>query len=294
MFHYSTTPSDFEELCLIPDLNHSYIPKDLFIKHRFRIITLWGNDQIAERPRPEIHPEAFGSSSRNYTKIFRIHYCDISYLNFIFLVGFHQLNILHIQTSTQVHLHNMPSLPNLFYLSFMNVYWGNTWTNKPKFINGLHYLELVENALNDKDAEQILTFIQSGPSKDTLIGLNISWNSLTQIPKQIKCFRRLQTLNICCQKTPGFGLLSGLNLPGALNLLVSSSFITDIQPETFQGKYTDIFWRMSLFHFILGFIGNEAIDVSFNKLTRFPSSVFKEFLEKIAIFKGTIYAGESK
>ena len=235
MFHSATT-SDIEQLFLIPLPNQSYVPKDLFFKHRFTNIVLWGNEiKTGEQFRPEIHPEAFGSSTRHYTKLFKIVNCDMALLNFTFLTGFHQLDTFSIYNSAHFHLQNFPQLPNLINLHIVNTTGLNEWTSFPTLIKGLVNLEMEENGLYDDDAGRILDWILKGPSKATLSWLDLCVNKLTRIPDKIKSFKRLGLVFLDSQKGTGFGFISALSLPGPLDLYILNSHVSEIEHGIFKG-----------------------------------------------------------
>ena len=171
--------------------------------------------------------------------MFRIANFDITFLNFSFLSGFHQLNTLHITNSTHFHLHGLPPLPNLVALSCTNITGLNEWNDFPILINGIEQLEIDDSNLNDESADRILHWIVSGSSSKTLGWIDLRRNSLTRIPRPIKDFKRLVSIFLGYQQYPGFGFLQVSSLP-AVHLSVSGCHITVIQPGIFQGFFFTI------------------------------------------------------
>ena len=235
MFHSGIVASDFEQLFLIEKHNKSYVPKDLFSKYRFTTLVLWGNRGAEKQFQLEIHPEAFGTFTKNYTKIFRIVNCNMHLLNFSFLSGFNELMTLDISNSNNFHLRGLPPLHNLVSL----LIWDTTGLNElkifPVLINGLNRLLLNGNGLNDNGSERILEWIYSGPSNKTLRSLDLNANSLTRIPRQVKDFQRLGAISLNDQKEPGLAFLQPIVSPSSFNLNVSHSHIKALHPATFLG-----------------------------------------------------------
>lgn len=193
------------------------IPKDLFGNHRITFsITLrcTGVDEV----RPNIHPEAF-RSSRNVLKSFMIESCDMSNLNFKFLVGFDQLVFLGITKCSNVHLTNfLPSLTSLAFLYIDESTWFDgpwiTPTRPTNDLASLREISLIKSDLNDDKAAKILDWILASSLNGTRVEkLDLSGNQLTRIPiTQINAFSQLKIFMMWNQKLPGLNVLSARSL----------------------------------------------------------------------------------
>ena len=235
-----TIPADVDYLGLDPKSNNfSYIPENLFgEKHRFREIFVRVTERYLTHPEIMIHPKAFAfSSTRSFTTSFTISNHNISPLSFEFLKDFHQLKRLSISNSINVHLSNLPALPNLDVITISSsTLLGSLLTNC-SMQKRLQDLSLSQNGINDKLAEQILQWIAAGSSRHTLSSINLSRNKLTKIPSLLKSFSNLKTIYLKQQEFPGFSHIS-LSLPfySFKEIDLRSSYITHIEPGTFKSR----------------------------------------------------------
>ena len=186
----NTISADFKSIvfsALYANKNFHYKENFLF-DHRVLEMTLQCN--IWEKKELTIHPEAF-ASSRNLMEEFGISYCDLSQLKFRFLVGFNRLSKFYIMDSVNVHMLNFPSLPNLTELVITLCPTAlSNWTNFPNLTNGLTFLNVQDNGLNNQMLDRVLEWILNGPSRNTLSYIDLSGNTLTRIPPQLRYFLR--------------------------------------------------------------------------------------------------------
>ena len=245
-----TRPSDIDTLHIYPTFYNALLEKNIFgNKHRFKKIYLTNEDKEKDRFNPEIqlshlfiypeiHMEAFASSNtRSFTTEFIIIDQNMELLKFNFLKDFNQLNTLKIVDSKKVHLSDLPELPNLIRISISNSsFKENWWINLPSLIKGILDLYLDYNELDDEAAGWILQWIVMGPSRDTLRCIDLSGNTLTKIPHQLKLFSHLKNIKLQDQNPPGFGFIPKISLPiYSVNTLdVSSTYLTYIEPEAFE------------------------------------------------------------
>ena len=230
---YATNSSVFDYVYM--QIEDNFIPEDIFINHGVINISLSG--KIPDQYHPEIHPEAF-RSCQNVLQYFRLASLDMSKMNFSFLTGFHQLTKLEMTNMINTHLTAFPLLQNLKELSVSNSARLAELFNFSFCLNGFEKLILQHIGLTDEDADQILKWIASGPSKETLNYLDLSGNALTRISQHIKLLSGLEILLIGDQTEPGFGVVPAFSFyfHHPIRLLnLSSCYITEIQPEAFQG-----------------------------------------------------------
>ena len=124
------------------------------------------------RKQLTIDRDAF-SSTRNVTESLYIWDCDLSLLNFAFLDGFDQLELLKIHHSSNVGMADWGSLPPLpslqqFFIDDNGMHPNNSWADNvlPSFEHGIKKLSLVGNAfLGDKTAERILKWIHKSSAQ---------------------------------------------------------------------------------------------------------------------------------
>ena len=231
-----TASADIDRIELLDPIGY-FIPKDVVATNWAAKIILTGSENNPENYCPEIHPEAFRSSS-NVTEEFAINWIDMSQMDFSFLVDFNELRILRIYNSINAHLSNLPSLLNLTELHVRYTAGINNWTHNfpARLPSGLVSIIMQDNTLNDEAVNRLLNWILNGPSRNTLRYLFLSGNTLTRIPRQLKSFSNLADISIDRQKEPGFGFLAFFSLPSSIRFLnLSSNYITGIQPGSFQG-----------------------------------------------------------
>ena len=238
----STLATDFEYIFL--EAIDFFIPKDLFVNHRFKIIELNGNERNPGKCCPEIHPEAF-RSSRDVSKNFQIASLNMSKMNLSFLTDFNQLTYLFILQVVDAHLSGLPQLPNLLELKVTYSSGLNKWTNFPHLENGIEHLILAANALNDDCVDRILDSLLKSPTKNTLQYLHLAANALTRIPQQIKYFPVLHKIYLDHQQAPGFGYISPLystSFMGSIRFMyLPFCFITELEPNAFEGYFSLIY-----------------------------------------------------
>ena len=215
--------------------NESKIPKDIFSQHSATNIALFDTHRNPQGVALEIHPEAF-RYSRNVTKHFILTNFEMFNFSWTFLAEFDQLGLITINKSFHVQLINLPPLPRLTGLHIRYSTGLNNWTHLPLLSNGLESLFMNFCGLNNEEADRILNWVQSGPSKGTLLDIYLGGNALTRIPGQLKSFPTLNEININDQKPPGLGIISDLSFLSPVSYLdLSSNHISEIQSGTFQG-----------------------------------------------------------
>ena len=237
-----TTPTDIEQIHLTLQLNSSppiiVVPKDIFANHRATKSIELRQFFYDARIILQIHPEAFRSSV-NVTQQFTIGLSNMKMSNFSFLVGFNRLQELIIEDSGNVDMSTLPTLPSLKRLTILKCTGLKGWTIFPILIKGLEYVDIQGNVLNDDEVDRILDWILNSPSQFTLNYLDLSRNSLTRIPHQLKSFYRLETIFIHQQLPPaGFPFLSNLSLSRSVrHLKLSFCKIANIELGTFPSGF---------------------------------------------------------
>ena len=230
----STKSVDFDQISF--QLNDSLFPMDLFVSHRANSITVCGNNSNPQQFYPDIHPDAF-RSSRNFTVEFNLKSINMCKMNLSFLATFYQLKTLSIWNSVGLNSSSFPPLPNLINLWITDSKFNsNGWSIFLNSIKCLEELNLENNGLNNEQVDQILELIFMSPSKDTLTLLDLSSNSLTRIPSQVKYFSRVNKIYLNNQNGQGFGIVSEISLLAPVRFLdLTYCSINEIQTTTFQG-----------------------------------------------------------
>ena len=246
----STTAVGLYEIYLLnilpndEEFNNVFIPEDVFAYHWVTEEIEIGHCSSCDGKRfLKIDPNAF-RSSKNFTLSFLINDFDLKNLNFNFLENFIGLEYLGFHNCTNVHLIDLPVLPNLFILSLNSCTGLNDWVFPTPIANHFQKITFSNNAIDDEQIEQILNSFSAGPSEDNLISLDLSYNALTKIPTSLKLFQSLEEIFLHHQEKPGFGVLliflslraplsMGLHFLNVLDL--SSSHITRITSNTFLG-----------------------------------------------------------
>ena len=191
--------------------------------------------------RLEINPGAF-RSSRHFTRIIRIFDCDITALDFSFLEDFRNLEIIILDRANNVHMSHWSTIPahltSLHDLEVVSIGTGlNEWTRFPILVNGLLTLVLCNNSIQDPAMDRILQWIAESPSKNTIENLDISYNQLTRIPRQISFFTQLKNIDIQCNPKLTTLHLESFNFASSsLNFLnLEYSNVGNIGTGAFQG-----------------------------------------------------------
>lgn len=222
-----------------------HVPANLLTEH-----FVWSDIDLkcfdkGKEQKISIDPEAF-SSSRNFTKILNISFCDISELNFSFLRGFDKLWKLSLYSVTNVHLADWKSLPvndlpGQFDFNLKNSKGFDKWTELPQPMKGIKYCDLSGNEMGDIAMGRILKWIVDSPSVDTLNHLIMTNNALTQIPLQINSFPNLRLLNLDDNVLINATIRSGsLKFSYSIRVVREVHFascgISTVEPGAFQGN----------------------------------------------------------
>ena len=190
----------------------------------------------------KIHPDAF-RSSRNFTRFFRISWCDVRGLDFFFLKDFVYLEHLVLFLNAQVSSAEWLTLPTTTLSNLANFYTTSStgvedWATFPVLIQGIIYMDISNNKISDLAVDRILQWILDSPSLKTLKKLCISQNALTEIPKKILLFESLQEIYL--EFNPIHGIIrSGSLKPFFTNskLHLEVTGINKIEPGAFTGMY---------------------------------------------------------
>ena len=220
------------------------IPSNFIGNNSISMITL----QCSDRNSPlRVDPAAF-SVTKSVTSSLNIYKCNLKYLNWSFLKGFSKLGTLYIYDSMNLHqtFYTLPttSLVNLNTVSFNSV-MGLNGFNKTclKFpappSNGLSYFELKQcYDLGSSAVQNILAKWVRPTSTNTLITLDLSYNTLTSIPPEISKFNQLEVLDLSGQKQPWILQSGSFNFKNPVRTIAfGSSCLTSISPGAFQGIY---------------------------------------------------------
>lgn len=226
------------------------IPADLLSGHRVTLSLSIICPTTEERPRIRIHPNAFGTS-RNYASSFYMAGCNLKHFDFGFLSGFKNLYKMTFKDILGFHqsLHTLPALPSLCRLEFNNCLDLRLWVDfPPRTFRGFRSLTLKNNSLDDFQMEHNLKWAVNTSSK-TLEFLDISYNNLTRIPREIAEFQCLTELFLCIDPSSGqppksripvihsgaFYFSSSLHSEDPQQLHAESCGIEDIESGAFLG-----------------------------------------------------------
>ena len=230
------TPASFYEIYINIESNSpstSNIPRDIFGQHMFRILWIDAENKYV-KPLLKVHPEAF-RSSRDVCNEITISWVDFKNLSFSFLEGFNLLQYLKIENSDNFCLLDLPPLPLFHTLRIVNSTGLNDWTHFPSLSFGLLTVSIVHCDLSDLAAGRILDWLLNGPSKRNLCVINLDSNILTGIPRQLKMFPSLTSINL--QNNLDLSIIDNLSFPIPMKLLnLSSCHITEIKPGAFKGS----------------------------------------------------------
>lgn len=203
------------------DVNETIIPADLLGQARILkeiILTCEGDE---EKSYVTIDPNAFRSTA-NITRQFHIVACNLHQFQFNFLNGFEKLSLLTIHDymddtrrkikSDIFQWSTLPPLPCLSQLriSSMALYHWKA-EDFPNLLNGLTRVLLDRDGLEDSTMDLILDWLLQS-SADTLMQLDLSFNKLTRVPKQVPFFKKLNRLNLQSQQVPGIRVITAGSL----------------------------------------------------------------------------------
>ena len=192
-----------------------------------------------------IDREAF-RSSKSSTKEVIIGNCNLSRLEWHFLIGFDDLESLSILSSTNLHQikwADLPALPELSIFRIRQSQGLNEFSQtkslqqfRPTFVHGLTEVYLGSNGLRDQGLDQILSWI-SNSSAGSLKVLGLDNNALNRIPSHIVSrFKKLEDLDVSynkIQKIPR-GMFNFSSPVKRLDL--SMCPLNNLEPDAFQGK----------------------------------------------------------
>lgn len=247
-----------------------------------------------------IHPDAF-RPSRNYTRLVKITYCDLSRLNFSFLEGFTQLNTLYIANSVKVHQAGWGSLKNLPNLSTLYIqrFRVNGWKTFPRLDNGLKKVVFCLGDVEDATMDRILHWLTSTFS-ETLQGLYLNSDSLTRFPVQIALFKQLEDAFLSSQAGYNIGISflangSYVRSESLRNLDLVKCGIKYIEPGAFLGEIKNIYGnRKKNNNSFLGDFSQVNLLLSQNLLTRFEKTTFLDILLQMANSTGHLSVFDSR
>lgn len=189
-----------------------------------------------------IHPDAF-RSSRNYTKYFKISYCNLSRLDFSFLAGFQHLKSLNIRSSVNVHKAHWDTMPQLPSLSQLTIQLCRIfeWKIFPNLVTGLHYVNMISSDLSDETMDRVLDWLLR-TSYGTLKDLHIIKNAMTLFPAKLSSFRELEQISLTNQVdySSGMPLISKgsfVSRSSPLTIDLRDCGIQNIEPGAFSGSF---------------------------------------------------------
>ena len=211
------------------------IPPDLLNNHRAQTISI-------DCPRNDFYlrvdPQAFRSSKDTTERIYNLN-CDMSRLDFKFLTGFVQLDLIDFRTVASFGMANWSSFPPLPKFDKLYIYSStglNEWTTFPQLVKGLTNLLLQHCDIQDEAMDRILNGTVQY-SADTLKQLVLNLNDMTKIPRPIASFQKLDFISMYAQMRgipfiPAGSFYSGAN---DFYLALMDNQIEMIQQGAFQG-----------------------------------------------------------
>ena len=191
----------------------------------------------------KIDPGAF-RTSRNFTQVVKIIYCNIGELDFQFLADFKKMDSLILYSIVDIDRAHWNTFPPLFSLKDLLINQIksielNEWKTFPSLVKGLANISLESCRISDVAMERILQWLIDSPTGNTLEQLNIQRNWLTKIPNQISLFRGLTRIFLGLQplmkKTVIRPEMINVCNHNILHLGLASIDINYLEPGLFQG-----------------------------------------------------------
>lgn len=241
-----------------------------------------------------LHPDAF-LLSRESAQLLWIYDCDTTGLDFEFLYGFDALRYIYLYYSSNVHLAQWATLPELLQLTRLYVINStglNEWTQFPTLARGLTDFILDNDNINDVAMDRILSWAAES-SANSLKYLSIPQNDLTRIPSQaISRFTLLEQLFLGNQRR-GIPVIpaGALSFQSRISQLgINSDGVSTIEPGAFQGNIFERQIVQNDLHskYFTGDFRQTDVRLYYNALTRFESAVFKGVLEQMAASTGSL------
>ena len=171
--------------------------------------------------------------------------CDVNGFDFTFLRALEPaLNSFGVVNSFNIHLadwrQSFPSLDNLSTLRLFNNTGADEWTEYPEDAENLKLTNVFyhSNGVKDEGMARFLDWLLEH-SKDHLQKLEIQWNLLTKIPKQIGSFKKLNSLAMQLQTNRSIPIVPKNSLEFSVpvfDLNISSCGVTTIEPGAFRGN----------------------------------------------------------
>ena len=230
-----------------PESEELKIPAHLLGTHRALQLDIACSTPITmiknnEKMMLTIDQDSFRSSLETLQRMY-INNCDLSRLKFDFLAGFDKLQVLHIQTSSNVgkaRWNDLPPLPILKYLKIGTTKpadWNEWAINLPTLVNGLMVIVLTGGSLGNDATNSIMQWLLES-SLETLEQIEMLGTQLTRIPRQLSYFKRLSGVTIGCR---GSNILVLERSSFKFSVPVRSIEIFDcgiqeLKPGAFQGR----------------------------------------------------------
>ena len=189
-----------------------------------------------------VNSEAFRSSKNITTKV-SIQGCDVAGLDFLFLRGFKKMNNLYLYLDSNVHLAEWSTLPPLSELNNISIKFStglNEWTEFPNLgmVSDLSMaFNLQGNKIDDVAIDRILNWILESSSAIKHWQLDLSINSLTDIPKQMSSLKGITKLDFSYNPMDGICIRSGsIHFSQKIDLIFQSAGVRAFEPGAIVGK----------------------------------------------------------
>ena len=214
------------------------IPANLMGNHTVNFLELQCSRVTNEAKSKLIIDQAAFYTSRHYIRQISIQECDLSNLNFIFLLEFNHLFDLIIEKATNIGLagwSNMPSLPELSGLKITaekSADWKGWIDNLPNMLKTLLVVQLDGTRFGDEETDRVMNWLANSTLLQSFQMLD---TSLTRIPSQISTFKSLFNLKLSCEQSI-IDEVSLKNAPNSLNFVeIENCRVRRIEPGTLHG-----------------------------------------------------------
>ena len=239
-----STPFQFDQLHIeyIEEIDQMdiFIPKDFLMNHGVNN-TIWLKSENLLNYRLRIHPNAFNDITKNSVRWFFMEGFDMNgIVDLTFIKGFHQLVEFRITNSFNIDMVVWDKTLD-FGLSSNDISLNNY--SNTSFHIFLETLTLSYNNMSDEAMSQILQIFLN-LSANSINTIDINANKLTNIPKEISLFKKLQRFYSDNQRNSGSSIpilsidsLTFYNrIDSIMTITLSNNGIEKVEPGAFRGN----------------------------------------------------------
>ncbi len=239
-------PFDIEQLYLYIQHSGDSVPADLLSQSRVKSLLILDGVKIDNSPVPllTVDPTAF-RSSKDTLESFRMSHLNTTKIDFGFFNEIPKIKEIDFFKITDIEksFHTLPPMPSLSKLTFYSMN-GLKDVLKPGNLflqgGGLNDLLIYNCDFDENDVDVVLNWALPSSSQ-TLRFIDIAFNRIEFIPRQVKAFQNLETLNVK-QNSGNLSLPkdSIYMIPRLDNgvVQIEDSPIVFLESGAFQGKYS--------------------------------------------------------